>query len=46
MELNFSDFNMQDVSDFYFGDAERDLSNGEMIIFNSNKESNKTLIKP
>ena len=33
MELNFSDFNMQDVSDFYYGDAERDLNTGEMIIY-------------
>lgn len=42
MELNFSDFNMQDVSDFYFGDAERDLSSGEMIIFGKGREPRHT----
>lgn len=36
MELVFSDFTMQDVSDFYFGNAERDLTTGEMIIFDRN----------
>lgn len=38
MELVFSDFTMQDISDFYFGNAERDLSTGEMIIFGKNGE--------
>lgn len=38
MEMNFSDYDMQDVSDFYYGDAERDLQTGEMIIYGRDNE--------
>lgn len=42
MELNFHDFNMQDISEFYFGDAERDLTTGEMIIFDKGNNPKHT----
>lgn len=35
MELNLTDYNMQDVSEFYFNDAERDLDTGEMVIYSN-----------
>ena len=35
MELNLTDFNMQDVSEFYFNTAERDLDSGEMVIYSN-----------
>lgn len=33
IEINFTDFDMQDISYFYFGNAERDLNTGDMVIY-------------